>query len=100
MQDQWVVKSLAVWGLIVTVLSGAMPGIESLVAMANPDWAFHIAPEWITSLNEGVKNVIAGMGVVIGSLMVIIDRVTGHSKKTLVLYNPKKYDRYGKRLKK
>jgi hypothetical protein len=83
MQNQWVVKSLAVWGIIIATISGALPGLESLLPMLNPEWQFSVAPEWISSLDESVKNIISGAGVAVGSIMVIIDRVTGSAKKTL-----------------
>ena len=83
-QQQWVVKSLAVWGMVVAVVVAVIPGINAV-------WPeFNITPEWVSTLDAAAKPVLVTIGVLVGIIMVAVDRFTGESKKTLVLRNPNK----------
>ena len=81
MDNQWIAKSLTVWGLIIAVVTAMLPAVTALF----PDLAGIITPEWIAGIDASVKSAITGMGVLIGAVMVIADRVTGNAAKTLVL---------------
>ena len=86
MQQQWVVKSLTIWGLIITIMTAVIP----VAGVLSPDISGTLTPEWITGLNDSVVKAINAIGVLVGSVMVLIDRLraTGEVKKTLVLRNP------------
>lgn len=81
MDNQWIAKSLTVWGLIIAVVTAMLPAVTALF----PALADTITPEWIAGIDASVKSAITGMGVLIGAVMVIADRVTGNAAKTLVL---------------
>lgn len=82
MENQWVVKSLAVWGIIITAITTILPALSNLIGVS-------IAPEWLIallpSLNENVKHIIESIGPLIGIVMIVMDRWNGSAKKTLVL---------------
>jgi len=84
MDQQWVLKSLAVWGMFVAFVTAVVPGINAMW----PDYA--ITPEFIANLDTAMKTFLTGAGVLVGIILVAIDRFTGESKKTLVLRNPNK----------
>ena len=84
MEQQWIVKSLAVWGMVVAFLTAVVPGINAMW----PDLG--LTPEWIMNLDTAMKTILTGFGVLVGLVMVAIDRFTGESKKTLVFRNPDK----------
>ena len=88
MQQQWVVKSLTIWGLVIAVLSAVIPVAGAIL----PEAAGTLTPEWIAGLDTSVKSAITGIGVLVGSVFVMIDRLrgTGDVKKTLVIRNPEK----------
>ena len=85
---QWIVFSLTVWGVVVTALTAFSPFL--------PDW---MTPEWIASVDETVKMLITNLGVVIGLIMVLVDRFkisNGETPKTLT-FNPSE-DKKAKKL--
>lgn len=81
MQTQWVAQSLTVWGVIVAVLTALVPAVAAMF----PDLANTLTPEWIAGIDATVKNVITSLGVIVGSVMIIYDRISGNAAKTLVL---------------
>jgi len=88
MQQQWVLKSLTIWGVFITTVTGLIPAINGLLAVWDP--SLSISPEWLAGLDEGVKAAIPSIGLVVGSILVLIDRLkgTGEVKKTLTLSKP------------
>lgn len=86
MDQQWVAKSLTVWGVVIAVLTAVVPAVGALL----PDVAGTLTPEWIAGLDTSVKTAITGVGVLVGSVLVIVDRLRGSGdvKKTLVLRKP------------
>ena len=83
MEQQWVVKSLTIWGLLITTLSGLLPAVNGLLGIWWPDFA--LSPEWLEGLDTGVRALISASGMVIGTLMVLKDRMGSEVKKKLVL---------------
>jgi hypothetical protein len=81
---QWIVLSLTVWGVIVASLTGLLPAINGLVSIWVP--GFSLTPEWVSSLDESVRALINTLGVVVGLVMVIVDRFkisSGETPKSL-----------------
>ena len=88
MNKQWIAFSLTVWGVVVTALTAFSPFL--------PDW---MTPDWIASVDETVKALITNAGVVIGLVMVLVDRFkisSGETPKSLTL-NPRE-DKRAKKL--
>ena len=88
MNKQWIAFSLTVWGVVVTALTAFSPFL--------PDW---MTPDWIASVDETVKQLITNAGVVIGLVMVLVDRFkisSGATPKSLTL-NPRE-DKSAKKL--
>jgi hypothetical protein len=81
---QWIALSLTVWGVIITTLTGLLPTINSLLGLWFPELS--LTPEWIESLDTNVRALINTLGVVVGLVMVIIDRFkisSGETPKSL-----------------
>ena len=81
MENQWVGKSLTVWGVVITVLTAALP----IISLVSPELATVLTPDWISNLNLGVKEIVTSGAVLIGMIMVVVDRLSGNTAKTLVL---------------
>jgi uncharacterized membrane protein len=76
---QWVVKSMTVWGAVIVTLTGILPAINALFP------GFDISPDWIASLDGGVKALISLVGMVVSVVLIMVDRLSGKEvKKTLV----------------
>lgn len=84
MEQEWVGKSLTIWGVIISFLTAVVPAIGLLW----PDATHTITPEWIAGLNQSVSAAITGIGAAVGAVMVIVDRLSGNTAKTLVLRRP------------
>lgn len=84
MDQQWVGKSLTIWGVIVAVLTAVVPAI----GLVMPEIAGAITPEWIANLNDSVVKAISSVGVLVGSIMIVIDRLSNNVKKALVFRKP------------
>lgn len=87
---QWIAFSLTVWGVVVAALTAFSPFL--------PDW---VTPDWISSIDETVKALIANSGIVIGLVMVLIDRfkiARGETPKALT-FNPREDKKVRKFLK-
>jgi len=94
---QWVALSLTVWGVIITSLTGLLPAINGLLGLWFPE--FSLTPEWVTSLDTNVQALINTLGVVIGLIMVLVDRLkisSGETPKALT-FNPRE-DKEAKKL--
>ena len=88
MNKQWIVFSLTVWGVVVAGVTAFSPFL--------PDW---MTPEWIASVDETVKAIITNVGVVVGLVMVLVDRFkisSGETPKALT-FNPRE-DKQAKKL--
>lgn len=79
MEQEWVGKSLTVWGVVIAVLTALLPAVSALF----PDIAATITPESIAGLSEAVKTTITSIGVVVGGVMIIVDRISGNTAKAL-----------------
>ena len=86
MDQQWIVKSLTIWGVIIALLTAMAPAL----GLAFPELAGTITPEWLAALDVNIKTTVTSVGVLIGSVMVLVDRLsgTGEVKKTLTLRKP------------
>ena len=85
---QWVAFSLTLWGVVVAAVTAFSPFL--------PDW---VTPDWIASVDETVKALIVNAGVVVGLVMVLVDRFrisTGETPKALT-FNPRE-DKKAKKL--
>ena len=86
MEQQWIVKSLTIWGLIIAILTAVLP----LVGTMFPDLGEKFTPEWLANLDANVRGAITGAGVLIGSGLVLFDRIkgAGEPKKSLTWTRP------------
>jgi hypothetical protein len=76
---QWAAKSLTVWGAIIATLTGIIPAVNALFP------GFELSPDWIASLDEGVRAFISAAGMIVAVALVMVDRISGKEvKKTLV----------------
>jgi hypothetical protein len=81
MENEWAGKSLTVWGVVIAVLTAALP----IISLVSPELATVLTPDWISNLNLGVKEIVTSGAVLIGMIMVVVDRLSGNTAKTLVL---------------
>jgi hypothetical protein len=80
MGTEWVGKSLTIWGVIIALLTAVLPAVGLLF----PKLAGTITPEWLAGIDATVKNVITSVGVLVGSIMISVDRFSGNTAKQLV----------------
>lgn len=82
-QDKWVLNSLTMWGAFITGLTASLPSLNLFLTYF---FDFSIEPDWLTTLNDGVKNAIMGVGAITGLGMVVWGRWTA---KTALKLAPK-----------
>ena len=79
--EKWILRSMTIWGVIVTSLTAGIPAINPLL-----NWMFgwHIELEWVTNLDQGVRTVLSGLGAIVGTIMTIYGRMGADKKLTLL----------------
>jgi hypothetical protein len=81
MGNQWIAKSLTIWGAIITILTAVVPAIGLMF----PDVAKVMTPEWLATLSQSGQTIITGVGALIGVVLIVFDRLSGNTAKTLTL---------------
>jgi hypothetical protein len=69
--SKWVLNSLTMWGAFITAVSASLPSLNVFMTYFF-DWS--IEPGWVEGINDGVKNLIMGVGSIVGIVMVVYGR--------------------------
>lgn len=78
-QEKWVLNSLTMWGAFITGLTASLPSLNVFLQYF---FDFSIEPDWLTALNDGVKNAIMGVGSIAGLGMVVWGRWNAKAELT------------------
>jgi hypothetical protein len=69
-QPKWVIWSTTMIGTAMVTITGVLPAVNAMLMMwLGPDYSFE--PGWVAAIGEGLKATIAGLGSLVGVVMII-----------------------------